>query len=239
MLKYKHGNNIHEHSKTNEPHTFFLNLSQKLDLRSSNKHIALQNLSIYYTWKNIGKQYKNNKHKIMDLTWNDEFEVPDVSYSVSDIQDYIEYIIKKHETLTTIPPIHVYINRSNNRLAFKIKDGYKLELQMPETMKLFGSTKKLTNKTKNGEKIPSLEVVKVVLVQCNLVDNQYQQTSEVLYTFNPNKSYAYLLNVEPSNLVYFKTYNTKFDEIIITFSDQNGRPMEIEEKVNLTLLINK
>ena len=110
---------------------------------------------------------------------------------------------------------------------------------MPETMTLFGSTKKLTNKTKNGEKVASLEVVKAALVQCNLVDNQYQQTSEVLYTFNPNKSYAYLFNVEPSNLVYFKTNNTKFDEIIITFSDQNGRPMEIEDKVNLTLLINK
>ena len=74
-------------------------------------------------------------------------------------------------------------------------------------MKLFGSTKKLINKTKNGEKVPSLEVVEVVLVQCNLVDNQYQQKSEVLYTFMPNKSYAYLLNAEPSNLAFLKTYN--------------------------------
>ena len=105
-------------------------------------------------------------------------------------------MIKKHETLTTIPPIHVYINRINSRLVFKIKDGYKLELQMPETKKLFGSTKKLIDKTRNGEKIPSLEVVEVVLVQCNLVDNQYQQKSEVLYIFMSNKSYAYLLNVE-------------------------------------------
>ena len=67
---------------------------------------------------------------------------------MSDIQDYTEYIIKKHETLTTIPPIHVYINRINDKLMFKIKDGYKLELQTPKTMKLFGSTKKLTDKTK-------------------------------------------------------------------------------------------
>ena len=74
---------------------------------------------------------------------------------------------------------------------FKIKDGYKLELQTPETMKFFGSTKKLIDKTKTGEKVPSLEVLEAVLVQCNLVDNQYQQTSEVLYTFMPNKSYAY------------------------------------------------
>ena len=84
----------------------------------------------------------------------------------------------------------------------------------------------------------SLEVVEVVLVQCNLVDNQYQQKSEVLYTFTPNKFCAYLLNVEPSNLVFLRTYNTEFDEII-TYTDQNGRPLEIEDKVNLILLINK
>ena len=104
-------------------------------------------------------------------------------------------------------------------------------------MELCGSTEKIKDKTKNEKNVPNLEVVEVV--QCYLVDNQYQQKSEVLYTFNPNKSYAYLLNVEPSNLVFLKTYNTEFDEIIITFTDQNGRPLEIEDKVNLTLLINK
>ena len=82
-------------------------------------------------------------------------------------------------------------------------------------------------------------VVKVFLVQYNLLDNQYQQKFEVLYTFTLNKSYSYLLNVEPSNLMFLKTYNTEFDEIIIKFTDQNGRPLEIEDKVNLTLLINK
>ena len=79
-----------ENSKTNEPHKFVFNLSQILDLRSLNKHVALQNLSIYYTRKNIRKQYKNNKLKIIAPAWNDEFELPDVSYSVSHIQDYIE-----------------------------------------------------------------------------------------------------------------------------------------------------
>ena len=82
-----------ENSKTNEPHEFFLTLSQRLNLRSSNKHVALQNLSIYYNWKNIRKQYKSNKIKLIASTWNDEFELPDGSYSVSDVQDYIEYII--------------------------------------------------------------------------------------------------------------------------------------------------
>ena len=133
-----------ENSKTNEPHKFVLILSQRLDWKSLNKYVAFQNLSIYYTWKNIKKQYKNNKLKIIVPTWNDEFELSYGSdYSVSDIQDYIEFIIKKHETLTTIPPINVYINRVNYRLVFKVKDGYKLELQTPETMKLFSSTKKL------------------------------------------------------------------------------------------------
>ena len=174
-----------ENNKTNEPHKFVLNLSQRLDLRSSNKHVALQNLSIYYTWKNIRKQYKNNKLKTIAPIWNDEFELPDGSYSVSDIQDNIKNIVKKYRTLTTISPFHVYINRINNRLVLKVKDGYKLETQMPETMKLLGSTKKLIDKTKYGENVPSLEVVEVVLVQCNLVDNQYQQKSEVLCIFMP------------------------------------------------------
>ena len=83
-----------ENSKTKELHKFVLNLSQRLDLRSSDKHVAPQNLSIYYTWKYIRKQYKYNKRKMIALTWNDEFELPDGSYSVSDIQDYIEYIMK-------------------------------------------------------------------------------------------------------------------------------------------------
>ena len=95
--------------------------------------------------------------------------MPDGYYSVSDIQYYIEYIIKKHETLTTIPLVYVYINRIINRLVFQIKDGYRL--QLPEAMKLT---------------CPSLEVVELVLVQCNLVDNQYQQKSETSYTFTTN-----------------------------------------------------
>ena len=83
-----------ENSKTNESHKFVLNLSQRLDLRSSDELVALQNLSIYYTWKNMRKQCKKNKLKIIAPTWYDEFELPDGSYSVSDIQDYIECIIK-------------------------------------------------------------------------------------------------------------------------------------------------
>ena len=119
---------------------------------------------------------------------------------------------------------------------FKIKDGYKVELKTPETMEIFGSSKKKENK--KWSKF-ALKVVEVVIVRCNLVDSQYQQKPEVLYTFTPKKSYGYLLNIEPSNLVFFKTYNTEFVDIIITFTDQNGRLLEREGKVNLKLLIKK
>ena len=103
-----------ENSKTNELHKLVLNLSQTLDLRSSNKH-ALQNLSIYCMWKDIRKQYKNNKLKKITPTWNDEFQLPDGSYSVSDIQDYIKYVLKnmKHLQqflLLIFTPIELIIN---------------------------------------------------------------------------------------------------------------------------------
>ena len=89
--------------------------------------MALSNLSIYYTWKNIKSKYNNNKFKISAPTWNDTFDLPDGSYSIADIQDYFEFIIKKHETLTENLPIQIYPNKIKNRVIFKIKTGYKLE----------------------------------------------------------------------------------------------------------------
>ena len=131
-----------ENSKTSERHKLILSLLQILDLKNPYKYTALQSLSIFYTWKNIRQQYKNNKAKKVAPKWNDEFELPDGFCSVSDIQDYIDYIIKKHETLTDNPPNHIYVNKVNNRPVFKIKDENKLELKTPETMTLFDSTKK-------------------------------------------------------------------------------------------------
>ena len=162
-----------ENSGTNEPHRFKLDLADKLNLKNPNKNMALANLSIYYTWKNIKSEYNNNKFKISAPTWNETFDLPDGSYSIDDIQDYFEFIIKKHETLTENPPIQIYPNKIKNRIVFKIKTGYKLELLIPETMKLLGSTKKVVGKDKNGENIPKLEFVEVVLVHCNLVKNDY------------------------------------------------------------------
>ena len=123
------------------------------------------NLSICYTWKNIKSACNNNKFKISAPTWNDELDLSN---------DYFEFIIKKHETLAENPPIQVYTNKIKNRIVFKITTGYKLELLSPKTKKLLGSTKKDVDQEKDGEDVPKLESVEVILVHCNLVNNSYQ-----------------------------------------------------------------
>ena len=129
-----------ENSKTSEYQVLVLKLTDKLDLRRGQKTVALSNLSIYYTWKNVKSSYNNNKFKISAPSWSEEFELPDGSCSVSDIEDYFEYILKKHSESVENPSIRRYINRTVNRITFKIKSGYYLELLTPETMKLLGST---------------------------------------------------------------------------------------------------
>ena len=168
-----------KNSKTNEPNKFKYDLIDKLDLKNPNKNMALANLSIYYTWKNVKSTYNNNKFKISAPTWNETFDLPDGSYSISEIQDYIEYIIKKHKTIGKNAPILIYTNTINNRIVFKIKSGYKLELLSKETMKLLGSTSSIIHGGKNSENVPRLENVEVVLVHCNFVHNSYQQHSRV------------------------------------------------------------
>ena len=135
-----------ENSKTNEPEKFRLTLTNKLNLKDPNKNMELSN----YTWKNIKSEYNKNKFKISAPTWNDVFDLPDGSYSVSDIQDYFEYIIKKHETIADNPPVQIYVNKVKNRIAFKIKTGYKLQLLSLETMKLLGRSKKDIDQDKDG-----------------------------------------------------------------------------------------
>ena len=137
-----------KNSKTNEPNRFKYDLTDKLDLRNPNKNMAFANLSIYYIWKNVKSFYNNNKFKISAPTWNKTFDLPDGSYSKSEIQDYFEYIIKKHETVGGNAPTLIYANTINNRIVFKIKSGYKLELLSKETMKLLGSTKNIIDEDK-------------------------------------------------------------------------------------------
>ena len=164
--------------------------------------------------------------------------MPDGSYNISEIQDYIEYIIKKHETIGENAPILIYANTINNRIVFKVKTGYKLELLSKETMKLLGSTKDTIDADKNSENVPRLENVEVVLVYCNLVNNSYQQASRVLFTFVPSKQYDQLISISPHSLVFLKTMNTEFSEIDIWFTDQINDALEIEDNVNISLIIN-
>ena len=145
--------------------------------------MALANFGIYYSWKNIKSEYNNNKFQISSPTWNAIFDLPDGSYSISDIQDNFEFIFKKHEMLTEDPPVEIYPNKFKKGIVFKITTGYKLELLTLEIMRLLGSTKKVVDQEKNEANVPKSESVEVVLMHCNLVKNDYQHSSKVLFSF--------------------------------------------------------
>ena len=146
-------------------------------MKDPKKIIALANLSIHYTWKNIKSEYNSNKFKISAPTWNDTLDLPDGSYLIVDIQDYFELIIKKHE-ISENPSVQTYPIKIKNRIVFKIQTGYKWELLTLEKMKLLGSGKKDVDKIKDGENLPKLESVEVVLMHCNLAKNDYQHASK-------------------------------------------------------------
>ena len=221
--------------KTNKFNRFVYQVTDKLNLKNPNKNITLANLSIYYAWRNIKSEYNNNKFKIHAPTWNNEFNLLDGSYSVFDIQDYFEYIIKKDETIADRYnlPVQIDVNEIKNRIAFKIKTCYKLELLTEKAMQLLGSSKKVIDENKNGKLVPRL----VVLVHCNLVNNNYKQGSKVLFTFVPNKQFGQLITITPHSPKILKTTNAELSFIEIWFTDQNNRPLEIEDSVNITVII--
>ena len=104
-------------------------------------------------------------------------------------------------------------------------------------MKLLGSTESKITKNKNGENVPHLEVVELVLVHCNLVNNDYQQDSRILFTFLPKKSFGSLLEISPTNHVFLKTFNSEFQEVKVRFTDQTSKSLELEDKINVTLIV--
>ena len=131
--------------------------------------------------------------------------------------------------------MHIYVNKNKNRITFKIKKGYSLELLTPETMKLLGSTENKITKYKNGENLPKLGITEEALIHSNIVNNDYQQDSRVLYSFVPNTPFGSLLDFSQTNL--FKTFNSEFNEIIVWFTDQNSEPLEIKDRINLAMVI--
>ena len=191
-----------ENSRTSEYHVLVLKVPDKLDLRRGQKSVALSNLSIYYTWRNMKSSYNNNKFKIFAPTWCDEFALPLGSYSISDIQDYYEYILEKHSENVDNPSIKIYVNKIENRVTFKIKNGYYLELLTPGTMKLLVSTESKITKDKNGENVPPVEDAELIIVYCNIINNNYQRDSRILYEFVPNKPGGSLLEILPPNHIF-------------------------------------
>ena len=150
-------------------------------------------------WKNIKNSYNNNKFKKSVPTWNDKFELPDKSNYVSDIQDYLQHILEKLGENIDNPSVKICVNKIESRITFRIKNRYSLELLTPETMKSLGSTENKIAEDKNGKNVPHFEITEVVLVQCNIINNDYQQDSRVLYTFVPNKPFGSLLEISPTN----------------------------------------
>ena len=147
--------------------------------------------------------YNSNKFKISAPTWKDTFELPDGSYSVSDIQDYFGCILKNHWENIGNPSVKIYVNKIENKITFRIKNGYSLELFTSETMKLIGSTENEITKDQNGENVPHLKITEVVLVHCNIANNYYQQDLRVLYTFVPNILFGSLSEISPTNHIFF------------------------------------
>ena len=146
-------------------------------------------------------------------------------------------IFKKNSQNVDNPPFRIYVNRIENRIMFKIKSGYYLQLLTPETMKLLESTESKITKDKNGENVPHLEVVELVLIHCSLVNNDCLQDSTILFTFVPNKAFGSLFEFSPTNHVFLKTFNSEFQEIKIWFTDQTSKPIEVEDRINVTLII--
>ena len=151
-----------ENSKTSDPNRFRLYFTDKIDLMG-NKTIALSDLSIHYTWHNIREEYNNNKFRLSGPTWSEDVTLPDGSYEISQIQTYfLDEVIKKHESdvkSNEQSPILIYANK----IVFRIKTGYKLELLTNETTRLLGDGP-IIDHTKNGENVPKLENVRNVLV---------------------------------------------------------------------------
>ena len=166
-----------ENSKTSKPHVLILNLTDKINLSRVKKNIALSSPSIYYTWKNMKSSYNNNKSEKSAPTWNDKFEFPDGSYSYQIFKIILGIFKKKHKEKIDNPSIRIYVNKIKNRITFKIKTGYYLELLTPETIRLLGSTGNKITKHTNDENVPHLEIKNVVLLHCCFVNNDYQQDS--------------------------------------------------------------
>ena len=227
-----------ETMETTESNRLRFYFTDKLDHRG-NKTNTLINLSIYYTWQNVKSECKNNKFKITAPTWDETFDLRDGSYTIADIQNYFLHIVKKLETdiiTSEESPVLIYPNRIKNRIVFKIKTGYKLQMLSNATMRLLDEGP-IVDTTKNGQNVPRLEQVSFALLHSNVVHNDKIQNSKLLYSFVPDKSFGQLLSVQPKALIHSRTTVFTFDYIDVWFTYQALEPLQIEDDVDITLII--
>ena len=173
-------------------------------------------------------------------TWSEDVTIPDGSYEISQIQIYfLDEVIKNNESIVKSneqSAILIYANRILNRVTFRIKTGYKLELLSKETVRLL-EDEPIIDTTKNGESVPRQEIVRNVLDVCNLVENVYLQDSKLLFSFVPNSRFGSLLSITPEVLKYCVTVDSIFDYIEISFEDQNCRPLEVDDDITVMIII--
>jgi hypothetical protein len=231
-------------------------LSSKLNnpMRLKNSYVCISDISIYYSWPNIKDSYGNNKCTYKRTIDNKEFPItiPDGSYEIEDINNYIHHIMKNNgdnEDKEKKYPIELYANNIYQRVTIVTKDKYILELPIDGLGKVLGFTKVPEpgiknvyigqNKQQNGDTIPQVERVESVSVHCNLVNNIYQLDNSLIYSFTPDKSFGSLLNIKPNFPFWRNTRsNTDINEIEIWFTDQNNIPLDIEDpKIRVELQI--
>ena len=240
-------------SKTPKPNRLILRLQNKMDLSLRKKSVALANLSIYYSWKNISSELKNNKLIIGYDDSDQEWTVPivDGSYSAKTISDYIFGSIeenrdrdkdsfwnnakKRGDEPSEI--FKLYHDKIRNRTAYVIKNKYYIKLPTKEIRHLLGISKEKIEGSDYGDLVPQIEPVTAVLVNCNIVDNEYQRNSKLLYSFVPDKPFGSLLHIEPKSEIFAKTFAGGFYDINVWFTDQNGNDLKIEDAISLTLVI--
>ena len=181
-------------------------------------------------------KYNNNKCKVSGPIWSETFDLPNGSYTIPDIQDYYLKMIQKHEpTIETNENSPIYPNGAKNRISFKIKTGYKLELLTSETQKLLGDGP-IIDKDK-AVKMYTTRSSRYVLLHCDIVQNDYLQNSKLLYEFAPDKTFGQLIFVKPPVFIQCKTIDSIFDYIEIWFTDQDNNSLQIEDKASVALII--
>ena len=226
---------------TTEDHKLRLSLTS--DLHLNNNLVSLSHCSIYYNWKNFKKEYGNTQFTIHHLpsTTIIVVDLPDGSYSVRDINNYIHHIMKLagYENADGTYDINVYANPVYNRVTISVSNVFQFSMTDPFARMLgFDTTQtQITNAEVNGNLVPQIEVVDTVLIHCNLVDNRVTHDSSILFAFVPNDSFGNLLSITPNYPQNRFCRNASFSYVEVYFTDQDGKALHVEDRILVELQI--